>query len=594
MNLTAPSSIITLLDKNPNYFRCSICKKLNFLSLEKSKKKNEYSVLEICQNHHKNEFSLQNYISEKQTDPKYNFICSDCNNQVFPAKISFCKECNKYICYDCKPNHLICHEKHKLYSLNKFDILCMKHFNPGICFDIESSKYCCTECIEIKEKNKIITPVDYSFNDNELDNISKKLDDAKKYLKDLENTKISLVESLENIQQTLKERFDIFYNNNQQMINLCSLLISNYKESKKYNIYEDFYNIKNICNFKNLKNFHKEYPLQDTFTNIKNYLNFIENKDNTVLLISTGVIYFPEKSEIKNEHKLSTKIEKEYLVSHSQPKKNIKKIISNFPNKKKDIIDMMSIKSKNIYKKYKNYVESLPPLKTRIKVQFYDIIKTKSGYYYGEWSKTDLTHGRGLHINDDGSFFVGYFENGEPQGYGKYKGNDRETIAIWKNNKRVFAKEKFSDGIIYKGYYNNNLFNNIGILYDIEGNCYKGEFNNGVKCGFGIGSILNNNLKIIQDSLCKEQYIGEYKKGNKDGFGFIKFDNGNIIAVNFEKNKFNGYGIMLCSDDKVYLKNYKKNIEIDSIELNEFQFNDEISIIKNILRSIFETQLLSN
>ena len=67
MNLTAPSSIVTLLDKNPNYFRCSICKKLNFLSLEKSKKKNEYSVLEICQNHHKNEFSVQNYISEKQT-----------------------------------------------------------------------------------------------------------------------------------------------------------------------------------------------------------------------------------------------------------------------------------------------------------------------------------------------------------------------------------------------------------------------------------------------------------------------------------------------------------------------------------------------
>ena len=125
-------------------------------------------------------------------------------------------------------------------------------------------------------------------------------------------------------------------------------------------------------------------------------------------------------------------------------KKKIKKI-----NEKNEIIKQSEYKK--IYEQYKDEVNSLPPLETNTKLEFFDILKTDSGYYYGEWAN-DLRYGRGLHINYDYSIYLGYFKNGQPEGFGKYIGNDRNTIAIWDKNKRFFAKEKFSDGISYIGY----------------------------------------------------------------------------------------------------------------------------------------------
>ena len=591
MNLNPASSVLSLLTNSPNYLRCPICQKLNFLSLHQSNNKNkDFRILETCQNNHTKEYPLEKYISDKK-QINLNLKCSFCNNKTDLQKIFFCLGCHKFICIDCREKHLISINNHKIITLPKYDKLCMKHYNSGICYDIISSKYCCSECEQIKERKNIITPIDYSLNENSINHILKNINEAENYLINLKNVKISIINSINKIIQNLNEAFDNFYKKNEEMINLCNLLVDNYKISKKYNIYEDFFNIQNICNFRPIKNNFLEFETNDIISNVNNFINFLKNNDNSILYLSTGIIYFSNNENNNLENKVNefnvfNSNENHfngYQIYQNKKKKKILKI-------KKGNVFLKKSEYKKIYEKYKYEIIALPPLQTNKKLEFFDLLKTDSGYYYGEW-ENDLRYGRGLHINYDYSIYLGYFQNGQPEGFGKYKGKDRNTIAIWNKNKRFFAKEKFSDGISYIGYYNENLFDKYGILTYKDGSIYKGEFKNGLKCGFGISIYFDNinDNKIVDDNeYQKEYYIGYYKKGFKDDFGFIRFINGDMLAISFKKEKYNGEGIMLCNDGSIYLKEYKNNIEINSIQLNNYDFDDEINKIKGIFWSIFD------
>ena len=290
MNLNPATSVLTLLTNNPNYLRCHICKKLNFLSLHKSKNQNnEFIILETCENNHIKEYPFEKYILEKKN---MNIKCEFCDNQKNLEKIFFCLDCHKFICIDCRENHLISINNHKIISLPKYDKLCMKHFNSGICYDIISSKYCCTECEKIKEKNNIITPVDYSFPEESINKILNNLNDAKNYLIDLNNVKKSINNSIDTIIKNINDTFDIFYKNNEEMIKLCNLLVENYRINKKYYIYEDYFNIKNICNFRPIKIDILKFQSKDIISNVNNFLNFLKNNENSILYLSSGIIYF--------------------------------------------------------------------------------------------------------------------------------------------------------------------------------------------------------------------------------------------------------------------------------------------------------------
>jgi hypothetical protein len=592
MDLNPASSVLTLLTNQPNYLRCQICKKLNFLSLHQSNnQKIGFKIFETCQNNHIKKCPFENYISNKK-QINSNLTCDFCGNKINLEKIFYCLGCHKFICIDCRQNHLISTNNHNIISLPKYDKLCMKHFNFGICYDIIASKYCCTECDQIKEKDNIITPVDYSFNEQSINNILKLLNDAKNYLINLKNVKMTIINSLNKLIQNINETFDIFYKNNEEMINLCNILVENYRINKKYNIYEDFFNIKNICNFRPVKNNFSDFQSKNIFSNVNNFLNFLKNQENSILYLSTGIIYFSNNENfnlIKNKFNEFNAFNsndnnfQEYQVYKKKRKRKIKKVNNKKANIKKS-------EYKKIYEQYKYKVKSFPPLQTSAKLEFYDLLKTDSGYYYGEWAN-DLRYGRGLHINYDHSIYLGYFINGQPEGFGKYIGKDRDTIAIWDKNKRIFAKERFSDGISYIGYYNENEFDKYGILTYNNGNCYKGQFKNGLKSGFGISidfENLNNYRVIEDDNEYQKIYIGNYKKGFKSDFGFIRFNNGDMLAVSFKKENYNGEGIMLCNDGSVYLKDYKKNIEINSFKLNNLDFDDEINRIKEIFGSIFD------
>ena len=178
-------------------------------------------------------------------------------------------------------------------------------------------------------------------------------------------------------------------------------------------------------------------------------------------------------------------IEKEKFINN---KNNLSKIRENYFKEK------IMLSSYKLYKQindeyFKNINKDLKNDSSKI-IYKMDYLLKKNIYYSGEFSKINLTpEGIGIKKNNRGDIYKGNFENGLFNGYGKL---------IEKN------------GTIYQGFWKEGKYNGFGKIKFNNGAYYLGYFENGKRKGFGIYYFEN-----------KDFYIGEWKDNNRDGLDFI-------------------------------------------------------------------------
>jgi len=185
-----------------------------------------------------------------------NLNCSNKNHSETKA-ISFCKECNVYMCNKCEKIHYELHQNHHLCKLDKsideiFTGFCIEkdHVNKLEDFCITHNQLCCASCItKIKGSgNGQHTDCDVC-NINDIKQSKKdKLKENIKYLEDLSNT----------FQQSIDELKQIYEK------------INNNKEELKMNIQKIFTKIRNELNC-------REDQILLEADNIFNELYFNEN-----------------------------------------------------------------------------------------------------------------------------------------------------------------------------------------------------------------------------------------------------------------------------------------------------------------------------
>ena len=117
--------------------------------------------------------------------------------------------------------------------------------------------------------------------------------------------------------------------------------------------------------------------------------------------------------------------------------------------------------------------------------------------YDGDWVK-DKQHGKGKSTWTAGNSFIGFFENNEKAGLGEY---------IW------------IDGSSYIGEWKNNKMNGIGRHRWKDGREYVGEWLIGERQGLGIMTYKNGN-----------RYEGEFKRGKPDGQGVLVEPGGKSVS----------------------------------------------------------------
>ena len=225
---------------------------------------------------------------------------------------------------------------------------------------------------------------------------------------------------------------------------------------------------------------------------------------------------------------------------------------------------------------------------------------TNNFIYYGH-IENNLSNGKGILINNNGSSLFGDWENGQCTGKGtliiknilEYDGD------FVKNKKEGYGVEKYSDGSTYEGYFQDDKKNGKGKCLLKNGEIYEGEFVNDLYEGEGIykwpnesreykghftkGVIDGKGINKFSDGSI---YDGFYKKGIKHGSGKYTWPNGKICKGNWVNNKLHGNAIFE-EGDKIYNITFRfgKIISvseaIDENKIMKFKLDDIINNEEN-------------
>ena len=149
----------------------------------------------------------------------------------------------------------------------------------------------------------------------------------------------------------------------------------------------------------------------------------------------------------------------------------------------------------------------------------------------------------------DGDIFKSYYEKNKALQYGIYNYYKLGTIyeGYWKDDKKTgIGIELKYDGTLYKGEFDNGKKNGTGIYYWNDNSIYFGEWQDN-KC-HGYGVFKNGN---------RSKYQGEFCYNKREGYGeYIKYDIGTFYFGYWSNNKRKGFGVEYSHRDNEKSKIY--------------------------------------
>lgn len=178
----------------------------------------------------------------------------------------------------------------------------------------------------------------------------------------------------------------------------------------------------------------------------------------------------------------------------------------------------------------------------------YGILTKNNGSKFSGFWLEGVMQGPGRHINKEGDYFEGNFENGLYSGYGSfYHKNGNYYQGEWYNSKmQGNGKEFFNDGCKFEGEYVNGFKQGNGRYEWLDGSYYSGEFYNNQQHGQG--------EYHWEDG---RNYNGTWDNGLMQGQGIYTFVDGSYYEGNFVDNKKHGYGKLCWNENKFYEGNWE-------------------------------------
>ena len=107
--------------------RCIECNLI--LSLESEYINGEPTIHYYCENNHKGEISLEEYMGKYNNYSLLKQKCEECNKSQKEIKGDFfyCSKCTKYLCSLCMINHIY-DDNHNIINLKRYDSFCKNTF----------------------------------------------------------------------------------------------------------------------------------------------------------------------------------------------------------------------------------------------------------------------------------------------------------------------------------------------------------------------------------------------------------------------------------------------------------------------------------
>lgn len=149
--------------------------------------------------------------------------------------------------------------------------------------------------------------------------------------------------------------------------------------------------------------------------------------------------------------------------------------------------------------------------------------------------------------------------------------------------KQGFGIQTWKDGAVYIGYFYLNKAEFIGTFIHSNGEVYKGEFKDNKAYGYGTyahsngasyeGEWVNDSQNGIGIETWADlsDYAGQYKNGKKTGYGLYNWADGSSYEGEWVENSLHGLGMYVFPDKRVYLGNWYNNTMRG---YGEFYWND--------------------
>ena len=276
------NNIIEYIPRCPN---CSIIPALKLTYNEGSP-----MITYQCENQHKGEISLEEYM---KTYNKYSITkqnCDECNksqNEI-KANYSYCSKCNKFLCNICLDKHDNDGDKHQLTNLYRYDSLCKVHSNLYSFFCIKCKKNICVYCKPNHEFHDLIDLSKFVYSDEEKNKINEEIKKMEQKIQNLDVIKQEICKKIDDLKKSseLEMRFMklllLSYNYEEKQKNLNLNVIQNLKnfekifKSNKIDIYDKIYkeSKKYISIFDKFKNYQSN-SFTNNFKTLQNHTNSI-------------------------------------------------------------------------------------------------------------------------------------------------------------------------------------------------------------------------------------------------------------------------------------------------------------------------------
>ena len=175
-----------------NIPRCPNC---NLISLLKLNYKEGKPIINYsCENNHKGDISLEEYLQKYNTYSLTRQDCGECKKKQNEIKgdFSFCSQCNKFLCPTCVVNHPN-GDKHSLIYFTRYDSLCKIHYNYYSFYCKKCKKNLCIYCNTEHESHDVINLSKFNFSDESKNKLEELIKNIEKKIKDLDVIKQDII-----------------------------------------------------------------------------------------------------------------------------------------------------------------------------------------------------------------------------------------------------------------------------------------------------------------------------------------------------------------------------------------------------------------
>ena len=147
-----------------NIPRCPEC--ILIAALKLNYKDGKPNINYSCENNHKGDISLDEYMKKYNNYSLLKQKCEECNKKQNEVKgdFMFCCKCNKFLCLSCIANHLNI-QNHNSINYNRYDSFCKIHSNSYDLYCQNCKKNICIFCKAKHESHELIDLSKFNYSE---------------------------------------------------------------------------------------------------------------------------------------------------------------------------------------------------------------------------------------------------------------------------------------------------------------------------------------------------------------------------------------------------------------------------------------------